>query len=120
MPHVVSRRHPVALKLPYRGRGVRAQRNSQAGAAVAITRAGSQASRMLLQYMKDGPSSDLQLAKALGLPESRISARRSGLMDRGLVGWFDDVEGPCGAPNGRYRLTPRGVYVVSELLRERL
>lgn len=82
---------------------------------MAVVRAESQASRMLLRYLAEGPLTDLQLHRALGLPESRISARRGGLMARGLVRWADDVMGPFGAENGRYTLTDKGCAIAAEL-----
>jgi hypothetical protein len=70
---------------------------------------------MLVEYFLAGPLSDLQMAERLGLPESRISARRSGLMDRRLVVWVEDVEGPYKAPNGKYGLSGYGREVAGEL-----
>lgn len=77
----------------------------------------SQASRMLLRYLAGGPQTDLQLHAVLGLPESRISARRGSLMARGLVTWHDDVMGPHRAENGRYALTDKGRAIVAGLRR---
>lgn len=104
MPHLDT----GTLSLPFGGRSPRSRSTSLAGARVAVSRAGSQASRILLRYLAEGPLTDLQLHVALGLPESRISARRGGLMTRGLVRHHDDVPGPFGAPNGRYTLTDKG------------
>jgi predicted transcriptional regulator len=92
-----------------------AQRASQKGAEVVAAKAGSQCARMLLQYLAQGPLTDLEMHKAIGLPESRISARRSGLMDRGLVRWYEDVRGPFGAPNGKYGLTGLGEAIARKL-----
>lgn len=104
MPHVDT----GTLLLPFAGRSPRSRRTSLQGACVAVVRAGSQCARMLRWYLERGPMSDLQMAALTGLPESRISARRSGLWERGLVRYVDDVMGPHGAENGRYDLTARG------------
>lgn len=110
MPHVEAGQ----LRIPFRGRSPRARRTSLQGAQVAVTRAGSQCARMLLQYL-ESPRTDLEMAARLGLPESRISARRSGLIDRLLVAWLEDVPGPHGAMNGQYGLTARGRAVAASL-----
>lgn len=70
---------------------------------------------MLLRYLADGPLTDLQMAAALGLPEARVSARRNGLNDRGLVKWIDDVQGPWKAQNGRYGLSDKGRAIATRL-----
>jgi len=111
MPHLDT----GTLPLPFGGRSPRSRSSSLAGARVAVRSAESQASRILLRYFVDGPLTDLQLRAALGLPESRISARRGGLMARGLVCWHDDVQGPFGAPNGRYTLTDKGRGIAAGL-----
>jgi hypothetical protein len=72
---------------------------------------------MLLNYL-DAPRTDLQMAALLGLPESRISARRGWLSDRYLVCWVEDVPGPFGAMNGKYGLTIQGVAVAQQLKAE--
>ncbi len=104
MPHVDAH----SLLLPFTGRSPRSRRTSLQGACVAVVRAGSQASRMLSWYLARGPLTDLEMAKLMGLPESRISARRSGLMTRRLVAWVEDVPGPHGAENCVWNLTPEG------------
>lgn len=114
MPYVAA---VGQLKIPFGGRCARARRTSLQGAQVAVTRAGSQAARILVSYLEYGPSTDLQLAERLGLPESRISARRNGLIARHLVRYVDDVPGPYGAGNGRYELTGYGQEHARELQR---
>lgn len=103
------------LKIPFGGRSPRARRTSLAGARVAVANAGSQRARLLLAYAANGAMTDLQMAERVGLPESRISARRGGLIDQHLVTYFDDVPGPFGAPNMRWILTPYGREVAREL-----
>lgn len=112
MPYLQT---PDQFKLPWGGRSPRAQRTSLQGAQRAVCRSGSQKARMLLAYLQCGASTDLQMAARLGLPEGRISARRSGLIERRLVRYVDDVMGPFGAENGRYMLTPHGDTVAREL-----
>lgn len=114
MPHLDT----GTLLLPFGGRSPRSRSTSYQGARVAVRHAESQASRMLLKYLADGPLSDLQLHAALGLPESRISARRGSLMARGLVRWCDDVMGPFGAENGRYTLTEKGRAIAAGLAKK--
>lgn len=111
MPHLQDGQ----LLIPFGGRSPRSRRTSLQGARV--VNAGSQAARMLLAYVGSGPLTDLQMAARLGLPESRISARRSGLIQRGLVTWSRDVRGPHGADNGAYSLTAAGWAVATELER---
>ncbi len=105
------------LSLSWTGRSPRSWRTSLQGARAAVSRAGSQNARILIAYLTAGPLTDLELAERLGLPESRISARRSGLIKRRLVTYFDDVPGPYGPSNGRYTLTPYGWNVASDLAR---
>lgn len=105
------------LKIPFGGRCARARRTSLQGASVC--RSGSQAAGMLIEYLHAGPLTDLQMAERRGLPESRISARRNGLIDRRLVEYMDDVPGPFGAENTRWQLTPYGRTVAAELDRAR-
>jgi hypothetical protein len=105
------------LKIPFGGRCPRSRRTSLQGAQVAVVRSGSQASRMLVQYYLAGPLTDLQMGERVKLKESRVSARRNGLIDRGLVEYVDDVMGPFGAENGRYGLTGYGREVAGELAR---
>lgn len=85
--------------------------SSRLGALAAAERAPSQINRMLAEYSK-GPLTDLEMRGRLGLPESRISARRSALMSRGWVCWVEDTIGPCWITNGRYGLTEQGRAVV--------
>ena len=105
------------LKIPFGGRSPRAKAASFSGARAAVTRAGSQRARLLIAYLHYGPSTDLQQAERVGIPESRVSARRSGLLDQQLVTYHDDVPGPHGAKNCRWRLTNAGREVVGELAR---
>ncbi len=111
MPHLDTQ----TLRLPFGGRSPRARRTSLQGARVAVTHAGSQKARILLAYFTNGPLTDLQVAERLGLPESRISARRNALMDRALVNYVDDVTGPHGAQNCRWELSGYGREVAREL-----
>lgn len=111
MPHIDT----GTMTLPFGGRSPRARRTSLQGAQAGVVYASSQASRMLLNYRTHGPMTDLHQHRLLGLPESRISARRGSLMDRGLVIWVDDVMGPHGVENGRYGLTDKGRAIVSKL-----
>ena len=113
MPHLAVGQ----LHIPWGGRSPRARRTSYQGAQVAVTRAGSQAARILIAYLTAGPQTDLQLAERLGLPESRISARRNGLIARRLVSYRDDVAGPHGVDNTRWELTAWGRIVAGELAR---
>ena len=101
--------------LPFTGRTPRSRTASRSGAITAAPRALSQSSRMLVAYLTLGPRTDLELAEQLGLPESRISARRSLLMTKHLVAYHDTVLGPCGAPNCRWTLTPGGQAVARTL-----
>lgn len=111
MPYLDS----ATLPLPFGGRSQRSRHTSQQGAIVATVKAGSQASRMLLRYQICGALSDSDLAVMLGLPEARISARRAGLMVRGLVEYVDDVAGRYGALNCRWRLSFRGAAIAQQL-----
>lgn len=113
MPHL--QQHGSQILIPFGGRSPRARRTSLQGAR--ICRAGSQAARLLIAYLHDGPSTDLQIAERLGLPESRISARRNGLIVRGFVTYHDDVEGPHGAMNTRWTVNGAGHEVAHELAR---
>lgn|ERR1051325_3342118 len=114
MPYLQTREQ---LKIPFGGRCARSQRTSLQGARAAVVRSGSQKSRMLLEYLRMGPRTDLELAESLGLPESRISARRNGLIDRRLVAYVDEVMGPHEAMNCRWGLTGYGRHVANELAR---
>lgn len=69
---------------------------------------------MLVRYLAFGPQTDAQLALALGLPEARISARRSGLITKGLVVYVDDVKGLHGVMNTRWELTVHGQHVAAK------
>jgi hypothetical protein len=110
MPHLDT----GTMLLPFGGRSPRARAASLDGARVAVRSAESQASRILRRYLAVGPQTDLELAAALGLPESRISARRGALVARGWVQWHADIIGPHGARNGRYTLSAAGVAVASQ------
>src|SRR5678815_188131 len=104
MPYIDAQ--PVPL--PFTGRSQRTRSNSLKGAQLAVVKAGSQASRMLLEYAQ-ADCTDLEMAAKLGLPESRISARRSGLVIKGLVRYAGyDVTGPSGALNAKWMLTVYG------------
>ncbi len=117
MPHLQI---GESLPLPFGGRSPRARRCSLAGARIAVLHAESQASRIMGWYFDRGPLTDLELGRLTGLPESRVSARRGGLMAKGLIQWIDDVTGPCGAPNGRYDLTAKGRNAVLAMRRQNL
>lgn len=112
MPHLQT---ASQLTIPWGGKCPRSRRASLQGAQCAVTRAGSQNARILIAYLTSGPQTDLQLAERLGLPESRISARRSSLIARRLVNYLDDVPGPYGPENGRYELTSWWRIVASDL-----
>lgn len=112
MPHLVA---VGQLKIHFGGRSPRARRNSFQGARVACVHAGSQKARMLDAYLSNGALTDLQMGERLGLPESRISARRSALLERSLVTYLDDIAGPFGAPNSRWTLTPYGREIARAL-----
>ncbi len=101
----------VPLPLPFTGRTPRSRQASLGGARAATVMAGSQASRMLVWYALCDRLSDSEMALRLGLPEARISARRAGLMVKGLVAYEDTVTGRHGAPNSRWRLTLYGQRV---------
>lgn len=103
MPYVDAQQLPI----PWQGRSPRSRRSSHLGAVKAAERAPSQANRMLAQYALC-PLTDLEMRQRIGLPESRISARRSALMSRGWVCWVEDIIGPYSVPNGRYGLTEQG------------
>lgn len=113
MPHL----NTAQIAIPFGGSSPRSRRASLQGARVAVTHAGSQAARILIAYLHSGPLTDLELAERLGLPESRISARRNSLIARHQVQYVDDVPGPHGASNGRYGLTAHGRAVATELAR---
>jgi len=83
----------VPVPLPFGGKTVSSRQASLRGAQVATVKAGSQASRLLAAYATYGPLTDTEMAARLGLPEARISARRAGLMVKGLVVYADTVQG---------------------------
>lgn len=113
MPHIETNGQ---LKIAWSGRSSRSRRSSLAGAqVVAVRGAVSQASKMLVRYLEQGSQTDVELALALGLSDGRISARRNGLIDRGLVAWKEDVIGPFGSPVGKYELTVKGLHVAGKL-----
>lgn len=111
MPHL----HDGQLPIPWGGRSPRAKAASLSGARVCAAR--SQAARLLIAYLTHGASTDRQQAERLGLPEARISARRSGLVERLLVAYVDDVPGPYGTRNTRWNLTAPGRSVAGDLAR---
>ena len=100
---------------PFQGKTPQTRHASYTGAVVAVRRATSQASRMLVLYLERGSSTDGELASIMGLPEGRISARRSGLMKLDLVQYCDVVQGPHGAKCCRFCLTVRGVHAAGRL-----
>lgn len=73
---------------------------------------------MLLRYLEQ-PLTDLEMHALIGIPESRVSARRSGLMQRGWVTWVWDIEGPHGAQNSVWGLTQKGRLVAAALKERR-
>ncbi len=104
----------VPVPLPFTGKSSRSRQASLRGAQVATVKAGSQASRMLLLYAQHGPLSDSRMAELMGLPEARISARRSGLMVRGFVVYADDVQG-AHTTVCRWRATVAGHRLVGKM-----
>ena len=112
MPYLQERE----LMLPFGGRSPRARRTSLQGAQVAVTRAGSQCARLLIAYLHYGPSTDLEQAVRVGLPEARVSARRNNLINRKLVQYSGaDRRGPSGAESCLWTLSPYGREVATEL-----
>jgi len=111
MPEFISGQE----RLPFSGTTPRTRHASLSGAKLAVTRAGSQGARILVRYLDQGPQTDGQQALALGLPEGRISARRSALIARGLVAEYDIVKGPYGASCTRFELTVKGLHVAAAL-----
>lgn len=104
-----------SLSLPFTGSTPMSRHCSLSGAKAATVRAGSQCSRMLVRYLERGPQSDGDQALALGLPEGRISARRSMLITKGLVVYVDIVQGPYGAKVTRWECSVRGQHVAARL-----
>lgn len=104
--------HPVPL--PFGGKSPRSKQASYRGAQRAQVQAGSQASRMLQNYAA-GPVSDTDMAYWLGLPEARVSARRCGLMVKGLVRYYDEVMGMHGVMVCRWELTEHGARIARGL-----
>ncbi len=104
----------VPVPLPFGGKSSMSRQASLRGAHVATVRAGSQASRMLLLYVQHGPLSDSRMAELIGLPEARISARRSGLMVRGFVVYADDVQG-AHTTVCRWRVTVAGQRIADRM-----
>lgn len=103
--------------LPFNGSTPQTRHASLSGARVAVCRASSQAARMLARYLTYGPLSDGEQAKALGLPEGRISARRAGLLVKGWVAYESIVAGPYGAFVTRWQLTAAGRAVAQRMTR---
>jgi hypothetical protein len=112
----VPQLHTAQLAIPFGGRTPRSRQASLHGARVC--RAGSQAARLLIAYLQLGARTDSQMAETLGLPEARISARRSGLMDRRLVAYSETVQGPYGTDVCRWILTRQGQDVARVLAGE--
>lgn len=81
-------------------------------------RAGSQAERMLSLYLRFGALTDFEVAFWMGLPEGRISARRNGLMERGLVRYHNEIDGPNGVTVCRWTLTVKGKHVARKVVDE--
>lgn len=118
MPHVAVKTPSGTLPLPFGGRSPRARRSSLSGAQVAVSRAFSQAARMLREYLQAGMLTDLEMAGRIGIPESRVSARRNGLIAQRKVEYaHQDKWGPSGAISCCWRLTNYGREVAQELER---
>lgn len=114
MPYLQERE----LMLPFGGRSPRARRTSLQGAQVVVTRAGSQAARILVEYSRTPNLTDLEMAALVGLPEARVSARRNNLIDRKLVEYAgEDRKGPSGADSCCWRLSNFGRMVAADLAR---
>jgi len=103
------------VPLPFGGKSATSKQASLRGAQQARVRAGSQASRMLKLYDQYILLSDTEMAKLMGLPEARISARRSGLMVRKLVEFADEIDGPHGVKVCCWTLTEHGARVARGL-----
>ena len=100
---------------PYSGRSQATRHTSRSGAIAAAPRAQSQLARMLVRYLDYGALSDGDQAFALGLPEGRISARRSTAIQHGLVAYVDIVQGVHGAKVTRWGLTVKGLHVAAKV-----
>lgn len=103
---------------PSQGRTPQTRHTSLSGAIAALPRAQSQKARMLMLYLDRGPSSDGDIALQMGLPEGRISARRSALLADGIVQACDIVMGPYKAEVTRWCLTVKGVHVAGALRKQ--
>lgn len=112
----VRREGPTGETLPpNRGTSPATRHTSMSGAVAALPRVQSQANRMLVRYLRFGPQSDGDQALALGLPEGRISARRSMLMEKGLVVFVDIIDGPHRAKVTRYELSVKGQNLAAKI-----
>lgn len=103
------------LAIPWTGKSPRSRRSSHQGAVKAQERSLSQASRMMQQYATRGPHTDSEMARSLGLPEARISARRSALMQKGFVKYVSDTVSVCGVKVCIWGLTAAGQHVAGTL-----
>jgi predicted transcriptional regulator len=110
--------HDGQIAIDFGGNSPISRSNSLSGAKVAVTRANSQKARILVRLLECGPQTDSQVALALGLPEARISARRSPMVKDGLIAALDSVKAPSGAMATRWDLTVRGVHVAGHLRSE--
>lgn len=109
---------PGQIAIPFGGATTVTTHTSLSGAQAAIRSATSQAARMLVRYLDLGPLTDGDHARAMELPEGRISARRSKLIALGLVAFHDIVAGPHGAKCCRFELTVSGLHVAGRLKAE--
>lgn len=107
------------IEINFAGTIPASRHTSLSGAKVAIHRASSQAARMLVRYLEVGALSDTDMALALGLPEARISARRSMLIKQQYVEHVDIVEGVHGARVCRWQLTVSGTCAAGRIRSER-
>jgi hypothetical protein len=73
---------------------------------------------MLLEYEKAVNLTDLEMAERIGIPESRVSARRNNLIARKLVCYAgEERKGRSGADSCCYTLTNVGRAVAADLAR---
>lgn len=115
MPDILT---PSQLPISFTGSTPVTRNASLSGARAAIRSASSQAARMLVLYLDRGASTDGEIATLMGLPEGRISARRSALIKKDLVHYVDTMDGPYGAKVTRWDLSVRGVHVAGKLRSE--
>jgi predicted transcriptional regulator len=107
--------HHGQLEISFTGSTPISRSNSLSGAKVAVTRANSQKARILVRLLEFGPQTDSQVALALGLPEARISARRSPMVKDGLIAALDSVKAPSGAMATRWELSVKGTFLAGRL-----